>query len=272
MEFSICTEAVFSGVRMPEALGALPNQEVSDEGATAVMSMPDKLELVKQAGFSAFEFWGWGDKDIAAIRAKKEALGLVLPTFCTKFTSLVDSSRHDDYLEGLRESVRVANELGCPTLITQCGDDTGEDRAVQRRNLVAGLVRCIPILEESGIDLLLEPLNGKIDHVGTYLQRSAEAYEIAEEVGSPRVRMLFDIYHQQITEGDVLRHIEACFDRISHIHVAGSASRSELYNGELDYGYIFRALDKMGYQGYVGLEYFPQDAPQKGLDYVKSLV
>ena len=104
--------------------------------------------------------------------------------------------------------------------------------------------------------LVLEPLN-PLDHVGYYLRTSDEGFAIIREVGSPAVRLLFDVYHQQITEGDILSHILPNIGLIAHFHGAGVPGRHEMTSGELDYASIFAAIDGAGYDRHFGLEYFP---------------
>ena len=137
--------------------------------------------------------------------------------------------------------------------------------------MVEGLKACVPYLEESGITLVVEPLNTRVDHAGYYLSSSDEAAEIMKEVGSPYVKMLFDIYHQQIMEGDLIRRIKEYIPYIGHFHAAGNPGRHELYQSEVDYGKVFAAIQETGYEGCVGLEYFPLDDPEKGLAFAKKL-
>jgi hydroxypyruvate isomerase len=223
------------------------------------------LERVKAYGFRAFEFWGWWDRDLDALRTKATALGLECATFCQKFISLTDPAKREDYLAGLKESIAAAKKLGARALISQLGNDTGAVRPFQHKSIVAGLKAAAPLLEESGITLLVEPLNGRVDHIGTYLEYSEEGLELVEEAGSGNIKLLFDIYHQQITEGDIIRRLSANIDRIGHIHSAGNPGRNELDTGELDYRRIFEAIDKAGYRGFVGLEYFPVGDAVTGL-------
>lgn len=135
-----------------------------------------------------------------------------------------------------------------------------------------GLKACVPYLEESGITLVVEPLNVRVDHAGYYLYSSDEAAGIMREVGSPYVKMLFDIYHQQITEGDLIRRIREYIPYIGHFHAAGNPGRHELYDGEIDYRKVFAAIGETGYDGYIGLEYFPEDEVEKGLAFAKQIM
>lgn len=222
------------------------------------------LERLPALGYGAFEFWGWWNREQKALRDAKERLGLEVSTFCTRMVSLAEPEKRREYVEGLRESLEVAGRLGCRRLITQTGQDTGRPREEQHRSLAEGLRACAPLLEESGVTLLVEPLN-LIDHPGYYLVHAQEAFDLVDEVGSPCVKVLYDIYHQQISEGDILRNIEPNIAKIGHFHAAGNPGRHELATGELHYGNIFKELDRMGYSGYVGLEYYPAAPAEEGL-------
>ena len=114
-------------------------------------------------------------------------------------------------------------------------------------------------------DRVVEPLNTKLNHPGYFLSASKEAFDLIDEVGAQSVRVLYDIYHQQITEGDILRSLLPNLDKAGHIHAAGAPGRHELTQGELNYPNIFKQLRAAGYEGYVGLEYSPQQAPEEGL-------
>jgi len=225
------------------------------------------MKRVKVAGYSAFEFWAWWDKDIEAIATEKQRLGLNIAAFCTKFISLVDRTQHPVFLEGLKESINAAKLLDCRFLITQSGANTGAPRTEQRETMLECLKQAAPMLEQAGITLLLEPLNEVRDHQGIFLVRSDETVDILERLSSPNVKCLFDIYHQQISEGDVITNIRQYLPYIGHFHCAGNPGRNELYSGELHYGNVFTAIQEMGYSGHIGLEYFPKDLVEKGLQY-----
>jgi len=113
--------------------------------------------------------------------------------------------------------------------------------------------------------LVLEPLNVYVDHVGYYLYSSQEGFDIVEAVGSKNVKLLFDLYHQQIMEGNLIRNSTNNIYKIGHFHAAGSPGRHELYIGEVNYPEVFKAIDEAGYRGYVGFEYFPVEESTKGI-------
>jgi hydroxypyruvate isomerase len=131
--------------------------------------------------------------------------------------------------------------------------------------LVEGLRQAAPLLETAGIKLVIEPLNEKVDHPGYYLVHSAEAFEVVDEVASPNVKVVFDIYHQQISEGNLIPNIVANIDKIGHFHAAGQPGRNELGSGEINYAEVFAAIKRTPFQGFVGLEYWPKRDPADGL-------
>lgn len=242
MNISVCLDAVFSGKDF-------------------IQSMME----VSASGVKAFEFWSWWDKDLERIRQAKDELGLEVAAFCTRFISLVDASKRADYLAGLQESLQAARALGCKRLISQVGNDLGFSRFAQKRTLIEGLKACAPLLEKDDVTLVFEPLNTLVDHPGYYLSSSDEAFEIAETVGSSKVKVLFDIYHQQIMEGNLIQRITDNINHIGHFHAAGNPGRHELHVGEINYPAVFKAIDERGYQGYIGLEYFPIEEPTQGI-------
>ena len=215
------------------------------------------IEATAQAGLTAFEFWGWTDKDVEAMDRAAREKKLAVAAMCTRNFVLNDPAQRETFLEGLAASIPVAIRLGCSTLITQVGQDNGRPREEQHASIVEGLKASAPLLEAAGITLVIEPLNLRVNHPGYYLAGSDEAFDMVLEVNSPNVKVLFDIYHQQVTEGDVVRRLLANLPLIGHFHAAGNPGRNELTRGEMNYKYIFEAIREAGYTGYVGLEYWP---------------
>jgi hydroxypyruvate isomerase len=243
MRFSVCVDAVFKGQDFAES-----------------------LRQIRAAGLGTFEFWAWWNKDLAAIKREMARLDMACAAFCTRFISLVDPAQREAYLAGLRETIAVARDLGCRTLISQVGSEIPDvPREQQRASLIAGLAACVPYLDEARITLVFEPLNILVDHPGYYLSRSDEAFEVAAAVGSPWVKVLFDIYHQQITEGHLIARIRENIAQIGHFHAAGNPGRHELDNGEINYPEVFRAISQTTYPGSIGLEYRPLEDPAAGL-------
>jgi hydroxypyruvate isomerase len=233
----------------------------------------DRIDAVADAGVKAFEFWGWKGKDLEAIRARAERRGLQVATFGMDTAgAMVDASKTADFLAGLKASIEAARKLSVRTLLCTVGQEIqGVDRSQQHRAIVEKLKAGAPLLEAAGITAVVEPLNILVDHAGYYLATSAEGLELIDEVASPNVRLLFDIYHQQITEGNVTQNLVRNIDRIGHIHVADVPGRHEPGSGELNYANIFRAIQGAGYRGFIGLEYVPQTDSTQSLKQTLSL-
>jgi len=243
MNISVCIDALYNGKDFIES-----------------------MKEIKELGVKTFEFWCWWDKDnLDKINETKNQLGLEISAFCTKFVSLVDAAKREEYIDGLKESIEVAKLLGCKKLISQVGNDLGISREEQKNSLIEGLKACVPILKKESITLVIEPLNTLLDHKGYYLYSSDEAFEIIDGVGSPYVKVLFDIYHQQIMEGHLIKRISDNIDKIGHFHAAGNPGRHELYFGEINYPEIFKAIDALDYKGDIGFEYFPLENQAKGI-------
>lgn len=246
MKYSVCVPAVLGGKEIDEALKA-----------------------VRDAGFDSYEFWGWWDEnqDMDQYLAAQEKYSLTPVALCTKFVPLTDPAQRDAYVKGLQETIEVCKKLGCGTIISQVGNDmTGMTREAQHASIVDGLKECASMLEESGVTLVIEPLNTKIDHVGYYMWSSEEGYQVVDEVGCKNIKVLFDLYHQYIMDDLDMEKVLANMDKIAHFHVAGYPGRHEpLIDSEIDYPSILKTIRESGYQGCVGLEYFPVKDAAEGL-------
>ena len=219
----------------------------------------DRIEKVAAVWMKAFEFWGWGNKDIDAIKAAKDKFGLEVATFGANVGGpLVDPSNRGKLPETLKQSVEVAHKLDCKRMLVTTGNEIeGVRRGAQHQSIVDGLKVASKIVEDAGITLCLEPLNVLVNHKGYYLYSSAEGFRIVEEVGSPSVGLLYDIYHQQITEGNLIATITANIEKITHFHVADVPGRHEPGSGEINYKNVFKSISESGYDGFVGLEFWP---------------
>ncbi len=229
-------------------------------------SLEEALTIVARSGYQAFEFWCWWEKDLDAMLALQERLNLRVAATCTRFVSLVDPACRESYLAGLQTSIAAAQRVNCPVLISQVGDARlGVSRKEQRDSMVDGLRQAADLLSGTGITLAIEPLNELVDHAGYYLVRSDEAFEIVDEVGCDQIRVTFDIYHQQISEGNLISNIVRHIDKIAHFHAAGNPGRHELTCGEINYPEVLKAIAETNYSGHFGLEYWPLCDAETGL-------
>ena len=190
---------------------------------------------------------------------------------CTTEFRMTDPQFRTAWLDGLKESCAAAKKVGASRLITQVGPDTGAERAKQHEAIVETLRLAKPILEDSGVTIMIEPLNTLVNHVGYYLWSAVEGFEIIREVAHPLVKVVYDIYHQQVMEGNIIPNVTKNLDCIAHLHSAGHPGRHELQYGENDYKNIFAAIDKAGYTGACGLEYGPLLPAEESLKEAKRI-
>jgi hydroxypyruvate isomerase len=249
LKFSVCIEMLFN------------NLDVLDRPAA-----------VAEVGLPGFEFWGWKSKDVDAIKAKADAAGVKIAGFCVEAgTPLVNPDTTCQWVEDAKASILEAKRVGVPTLIVTTGQEMDICRKTQHDAIVAGLKGLAPFAEEHGITLVLEPLNVLTDHKGYFLVTSDEGFAIIDEVGSPRVKLLFDIYHQQISEGNLIVRITDNIDKIGHFHVADVPGRFEPGTGEINYTNVFARIAETDYAGFVGLEFRPTGCPAAALRQVKAI-
>lgn len=226
----------------------------------------EMLRSVKATGLDTVEFWSWRGRDLEKLLQAKQELDINLLGFLTDPISLVDESKRDPFLQTLSESIDAATMLGASNLIVLTGDTLPNvSREQQKLSVIDGLRAGGELAEKAGITLLVEPLNTKVDHKGYFLSQSEEAFEIVQKVDNRYVKVLFDIYHQQVTEGNILRRILSNMEWIGHFHAAGVPERNEIDKGEIHYPNLFEVIGESGYTGYVGLEYFTANDPFLGL-------
>ena len=232
---------------------------------TGKMEKTEAMRLAKSIGYSAVEFWEGTGFPIGEYKRTLEEEGLTLA--CMGFaTNLVDPAGRPAFLENVKVSLANAKTLGAKGFIATTGQELpGVSREAQRQSIVDGLKEAAGLMAGSGKFMVLEPLNVLVDHRGYYLYSSREAFQIIREVNCPEIKVLFDIYHQQISEGNLIRNITENIDLIGHFHVAGNPGRGEPYKGEINYGDIFLAADQAGYTGYAGLEYWPAGDMEESL-------
>jgi hydroxypyruvate isomerase len=173
---------------------------------------------------------------------------------------------HDRIEEQIRVSIALAKRFKIPNIICFSGDREGIDDEKGIENTVAGLTRLAPFAEEAGVTLVLELLNSKVDHPDYQADRTPWGLKVCRAVGSPRVKLLYDIYHMQIMEGDIVRTIRAAHDWIGFYHTAGNPGRNDLDESqELNYPAILQTIKETGYTGYIAHEFIPKGDPVKAL-------
>jgi len=169
---------------------------------------------------------------------------------------------HDRLEEEIRTSIGHAKRVGIANVICFSGNREGLDDFAGIDATAAGLARVAPFAEEAGVTLVLELLNSKVDHPDYQADHTAWGVQVCQAVSSPRVKLLYDIYHMQIMEGDIIRTIRANHGMIGEYHTAGNPGRNELNETqELYYPPILQAIKETGYSGYIAHEFVPKGDP-----------
>lgn len=220
-----------------------------------------RIEQAARLGFRAIEFWPWQNKDIRAVAAACTKLKLEVAQFSTWGfrPGLNEPKNHNRFVQDVEAGCKVARQLNCRHMCVVAGDDVaGMTQKEMHQNVSAGLRKAAPIAEKNGITLILEPMNIRVDHKGHCLYGSAPTLRILKAVGSRNVKMLADLYHLQITEGDLCGHLRENIEQIAYVQIADHPGRHEPGTGEIYYPRVLQELHKLGYRGHVGLECTPR--------------
>jgi hydroxypyruvate isomerase len=207
--------------------------------------------------------------EVEQMRKTLDSLGMEMGIFVAnpggwKTAGLVDPAHRDAFLAELKKAVEYHKVIGnrwC-TIITG-PERPGWPRGQQRIHVIDGLRRAAEVLEPTQLTVVLEPLNLWVDHAGYYLVNSDEAAEVMHAVNSPKVRILFDIYHQQISEGNLINNLRRYWDYIGYFQVGDVPGRKEPGTGEVNWRNVFKAIHEKGYKGILGMEH---GLSQPGMD------
>ncbi|HIV16609.1 MAG TPA: TIM barrel protein [Candidatus Alectryocaccobium stercorigallinarum] len=243
-----------------------------------------RFMAAKKAGFDAVEFWSWTDKDLEQVKKLAEEADIVISGFNGDADySLVDPTHKEKYLEFLKSSLEAAKKVGALS-VTIHSNALGEGGVVVNHydelsstvklcSMYDMLKDAAVMAEEAGITCNLEALNITTDHVGNFLQTTQMAAEIIRVLDSPRVRILYDIYHMQLNdEGSIIDTITKYVDTMGHIHIADAPGRHEPGTGEINYKNVIAHLEKVGYTGYVGCELFPKNSSDEAVKAIMEVM
>jgi len=244
----------------------------------------ERIALTAAAGYRFAEMWftdatfdGRGinsadPKHAAQVRAAAEEAGVTITNAVIGSPDgalgggLTDPAHRNEWLRRADATLAFCRTAGIGAAVVCTGNIVpGRTREEMRQSVADGLRATVELAEKAGIDLWLEPLNDKIDHPNYFLTGSDEGADLCRRVGSPRMKLLHDCYHMQIMEGDLVGHIERNLDVIGHLHCAGHPGRHELWLGEINYPFLARKIEELGYAGMLALEYTPTLAPQESL-------
>jgi hydroxypyruvate isomerase len=228
--------------------------------------------MVKSLGFGAVDLLTEKEWPIAAKHGLICSMGT--PTERRDFITygLNDRSHHAVLLAELERAIPAARKHGVPNVIAMIGNRQGRSDADAIAACAEGLTKVAPLAEEQGVTICLELLNSRVDHKDFQGDRMSLGVELMQAVDSPRVRLLYDIYHMQIMEGDIIRTIRDHGRWIAHYHTAGNPGRNELDPGqELNYAGIARAIADSGFKGWLAHEFIPTRDPKQGLEAARRI-
>ncbi|MDE8348531.1 MAG: hydroxypyruvate isomerase [Acidocella sp.] len=237
----------------------------------------ERFAAAAQAGFKAVEFLFPYDHEPVTIHAALQAnhLSLVLHNLPAGNWAggergiACAPERISEFREGVAKAISYAQALNCPQLNCLAGIVAPENATIAHTTLVENLGFAAAALQKAGLILLLEPVNTQ-DIPGFFVNRSAQALAIINEVSAPNLKLQYDIYHAQIMEGNLSRTIETNLAAIGHIQLADNPGRHEPGTGEINYHYLFKKLDTLGYAGWIGCEYKPKSTTQAGLGWLAA--
>ena len=237
----------------------------------------DRFAAAAAAGFKGVEYLFPYDWAAADLRSRLEEHGLTqvlhnLPAgdWGAGDRGLAcDAGRVDEFKAGIDKALEYATALGCTQLNCLAGIvPDGVDVSTAHDTFLENLGYAAPILKSASLRLLIEPINTR-DIPGFFLNGTAQAAQILDEVGSDNLFIQHDLYHMQVMEGDLAPTLDAHIGRISHIQLADTPGRHEPGTGEINYPFLFDHLDTLGYDRWIGCEYKPQATTEAGLGWIK---
>lgn len=241
----------------------------------------DRVRAAAAAGFDAVEMWGptgadapATPKDLPALKAALEETGLVLTAQLSEPRTqfMIPPKDHSEFYRRLDEGVAIAQDLGCPRIVVGSGTGFGgSKRQTQLDELIEIYRRATAQIDGSGITLVLEPVNVRVDHPGALLDRTSEAAYVARGVDSQFFGVLYDIYHSAVEGEDMAAELDAAGSLIRYVQLADAPGRGEPGTGSLDWTERLGLLRGSGYEGPIGLEYVPQTASAESVRLIQRI-
>lgn len=224
-----------------------------------------QLNFMADQGFTAFEDNEMRHRDISQQKLMAKTMmarGMAMGVFVAhkiywNEPNLASGNleKREEFLEYIRNAIVIAKRVNAKWMTVVPGHmDLRQSMGYQTSHVVESLKQASGILEPHGLTMVLEPLNFK-DHPGLFLTKSPQAYEICKAVDSPSCKILFDIYHQQIQEGNLLSNMDTCWEEIAYIQIGDNPGRKEPTTGEINYLNVFKFIHRKGFKGILGMEH-----------------
>lgn len=250
-------------------------------------SFEEKLQIAAKSGIQSVELVAehinWSDEQIRSMKKLAESLGLAMdtiiatPDWKSRPVSMVNPAQRDNFLKDVQQSIVFAKKLEIPQIILMSGDEIpGKTHDEQYASLLEGTKRAGDLAAKANLTLIVEPLNAKVNHKGFFLTNCVEGLKLMKDVDNPHVKLLFDIYHEQVQMGNVTQTLTQAVPHVAVFHIADNPGRNDPGTGEMNYTNIYKAIQKTGYSGYICMEYLPLAEPvaslKKAVDHMRSSV
>jgi hydroxypyruvate isomerase len=227
-----------------------------------------RLEVASQAGVESVELVSehidWTDAQIRDMKKLAGSLHLKMDTVMAQAdwkhrpVSMVKPEDREGFLTDVRQAIVFAQKLEIPQIILMSGDDVaGRTHEEQYASMLESVKRVGDLAAKANLTLIIEPLNNKVDHKGFFLSTCGEGLKLVKESQNPHVKLLFDIYHEQVQVGNVIRTMREAAPHVAVFHIADNPGRNDPGTGEMNYENIYKAIASFGYKGYVTMEYLP---------------
>ena len=273
IQFPLLAAIVFTSLIAPLAAEELAFSDVKTKfSANMAMwyggkkaPMLEKIEKAHADGFDAIEFWAYQSEDIDAILAKCEELEMKVTNITAWGPSITAGDNHEKFEAGIKDALTVALKLGTKKMTVVAHKwAEGVSKEDQIKNYTAALKRVAPLCEEAGVMIIIEPFN-PVNHGKNLLNGSQLAVEICREVDSPMIKINWDFYHMQLSEGALITYLVRGFDQVGYLQLGDTPGRNQPGTGELNYKAILKAAYDLGYRGYVGVECRPKGTEQEAI-------
>ncbi|WP_097093458.1 2-oxo-tetronate isomerase [Novosphingobium sp. Chol11] len=236
----------------------------------------DRFDAAEATGFYGVEFMFPYDHDPADVAARAQKCGLEVVLFNLPAGDWAGGERGiaalpdrvEEFRAGVAKGLNYARTLGCPRLHLMAGKAPAS--AEFRAALVSNIGYAADLAAADGIEILIEPINTRVDIPGYFYSTTEEALSVMDEAARSNVRLQYDIYHMQIMEGDLARTIERLLPRIGHMQLADNPGRAEPGSGEINYPWLLSHIDALGYDGWIGCEYRPAGDTKAGLGWARD--
>lgn len=224
-------------------------------------SFEENLERAAQAGYQHVElvgeFFQWNPAERERAMAKMAALGITVDATSGMKAGFATPGGGDAFLAEMKTLIAGAKDIGCRRLILLSGKRVdGMTQEAQRAIAVETLKRAAEVLEAEGVDAVIEPID-RLENPSIWMDGVEEGFGVARQVASARVKVLYDLYHEQRTKGNLIEKLKKNAEAVGLVHVADVPGRHEPGTGEIDYGNVYRALKESGYAGMVAMEFYP---------------